>query len=396
MEKIKNVKTIKYNLDPRLKGFHFWISKIQDDGVTANIPIQHIVGAAIGIKDEGLKFKSQVEALERYCLYTKNPKLDGVLHKMSRFPLEKCILYSAAQEKEKDFPFLRRSLGAKTPWIGAKILGRGKAMCVPYNYVYPRKNLSRELLLDGWSTSGGAAHTSLLKASINGTLELVERDSIMCSWISRSGISRIDIDSVYKNTTRQLIETLSRLGLEVSLFASKNELGIVTVISVLDNPTEKFHSFGSACRADIFIAIEKAIYESVMIRNTQYELVRHNLVKKSTGLLRHVAAPIIYGRKMTGWLFDSKIPTETISNIIKSQPSTDGQIAEIIQKKFTVLVINFSNTTLSKKISVVKCIAPELHPLEISAERIHGDLRRIISFSGRSKININPYIHPFG
>ena len=399
MEKQNLFKTKQFKLDKRLAGFYCYVTNFKNKTKISDIPIGYTIGAAVGTRKNNLRARSRYEAIERYCLYTK--EISGIQFecvsntKKQYFPIKKCILYSPNQESKPDFPFLKRKSKEKIPWVKAKELNKTNIF-LPYHYVFPQKRKNEINRVDTWSTSGGASHLSTVQAIINGVLELVERDTVMCSWISKSGISRIDINTINSKRLNKLIGLLKELEIIVFLFSAKNEFGITTIIAALDKKDENFLSFGSACKADIYIAVEKAIYEAIMIRNTQYQLIKHNLVKSSRGLLRHVAAPIIFGEKICLWLFDKNIKTEAINQIIGMQPKKDTEIVEIIKKNFRVFVFNYSDQKVSKKTKVVKCIAPQLHPLELSSNLNHGDLKRVRQFANKSKIKTNYFIHPFG
>lgn len=400
MEKYNNFTTEEFKLDKRLAGFYCYITSFKDKEKIENIPIEHIIGVAVGADKDDLRARSRFEAVERYCLYTKNTT--GMRFMYARntnkpyFPVEKCIFYSKNQESLSNFPFLKRRSKQKTYWVNTHSLNNNSNIFLPYHYVFPRREIDRCELFDGWSTNGGASHFSVNRAIVNGVLELVERDAIMCSWISMSGVSKIDMATLNSKRLYKLIKLLNKLGFDVSLFSAKNELGISTIIAILDKKNECFLSFGSACKADMYIAAEKAIYESVMIRNTQYELIRHRLVKNSEGLRRHVAAPIIYGRKMCSWLFNGKIKVESMQMAEKTQPKSDNQIVGLIKKNFSLNIFDYSDRSVSKNLKVIKCIAPQLHPLELSSIIYHADLRRVKQFANSSVIKVNHFIHPFG
>ncbi len=389
-----------FQLDTKLDNFYAVICSLNKK-ISSDISPANLVGAAFGLERKNLRTRAIFESVERYCLYSKNSEKyiaykplctteSGVLQ------IKHCNLYSLNQQKSKDFPFLKRKSTSRILWSKVVKINDGLEYFIPYHYVFPRKNLSKNKLLGAWSSSGAAAHVSMEKAIINGVLEVVERDSLMCSWISKTGVQSIDIKTIFLKSTKKIINELKSKGFDLNLFAITNDLNICTIFALLKHKNENFASFGSACRADLSVSVEKAIYEAVMIKNTQYQMLDNSLVENSTGLQRHVIAPIIFGKKMYSWLFSKKIEKTSLRILSKRHLKKDRDILSMVLRNFDVFMFDFSDKTISKKIKVVKCIIPSMQPLEVSTEVGYDINPRIVQFSGKSKLDINSFIHPFG
>ena len=228
MEKQNLFKTRELRLDTRLNGFYCYVTYPSDRLKIKEIPTGFIVGAAVGIKKNNLRTRSKYEAIERYCLYTKNTlkiKFESAdITKKGYFPLKNCILYSQNQETKTNFPFLKRKSNKKIAWVKTKGLN-GSDIFLPHHYIFPKKERNELKRVDTWSTNGGASHPSTNQAIINGVLELVERDTLMCSWISKSGISKIDKNTIDSKKLIKLIGLLKKEKLEC--FCSRQRTNLV-------------------------------------------------------------------------------------------------------------------------------------------------------------------------
>ena len=395
MGKTNNIEFYQIVLDKSLAGFKCVAAKVCMD---LDVPDEYLMGVAVGSSaDKSLRKRAISEAWERYLLYSSKPsrmlKRPANYGGLKFVSTDSCVLFSRKQEAKRGFPFTSKRSRRMTYWVEAKKSQGDKQVFIPYHYLYARKKIDLGNFIDGWSTNGAASHKGEALALTNGILELKERDSIMCSWITKRRLFSVKNNEFGSKTLSHKIRILENNGFRVAFFVVIDDLGIATVISVLISKNLPYYSLGSACRGNIETAAEKAILESIMIRNSQIELMKQTKLNKNTGLRRHILAPAIYGKKICSWMFKS--PHITLEKICKSHPRKEKDIVKKIQEKFDLYHFSYNKRSFNRPFSVVKCVIPMFQPLDISSEWLHDDYRRVRAFSDR-KFTPNRYIHPFG
>lgn len=354
------------------------------------------VGAQFGLNGDNLNIGAEVEAWERLHLFTSDCQN---LHQgeIETYDINKCILYTPEQESGSNFLYARRlELGKLTLASSAR---NGIPVLLPRHYIYPRHNHNKNLTLDGWTTNGGAGHTSVKNAVSSGIFELLERDSVMCSWASQTNTYKIELNQIKDNPRMQkILHSLNNSNLELNLFAIVSDIGIVTVVAALISKSPPFLSFGTSCKIDIFKSLEHAIFEAVMIRKTQLGLLSEKVdIAKLRGLRRHIMSPVENRPGVSDWLFTLK--TIEIDKLALSHPSNVDEALGRVYDKFDVFykLVATQKTSSLGTVYVVKCAMPQLHPLEVSTEIAHQDFRRIQQFSSAKKCSKGDLLkHPYG
>ncbi|WP_231559901.1 YcaO-like family protein [Geobacillus sp. FSL W8-0032] len=129
---------------------------------------------------------------------------------------------------------------------------------------YPPKRIKRENKLN-WATTNGLSFdkNSLELAYLKGTMEICERDSIMCWWYKE--IEAVELTDLKMNMSlKEIIQTIEFNNYDIHVYRINNDLPCHNVM-VLIYSEQYFpkYALGSASSNNIYKAIEHAIYESV-------------------------------------------------------------------------------------------------------------------------------------
>lgn len=362
--------------------------------------IPKLFGAAFGFKQEELLRRAASEAVERYCGYKF--KVDDFLSKSYSgvrrgvVNLKSFIGYKKSGELECWI----KSNNRKVHWVECLALGNGTKELLPACLVYP---LGETEKFDKYNSSGLAAGSNVEMATTNAICELMERDSIMCSWMAGgANMFKIKPEFVENDVVRLLISSLQTQNIRCYLYGILNDFKIVTIVSVLEHDNAPYYSFGSSCKTDPFLATQRAIEESLMIYRSQSILINNKYKKRKVeNLTDHIMSTT--KKSSRSFIKNLKnldfIPHSKFVNLIKK--STFKSQIELINRVkklgYTVYSVRLSDLNLEKdKYFVVRAVIPGLHPLETNHLKLHLDLRRIKKFVGNEKVKINKIPHPFG
>ena len=170
--------------------------------------------------------------------------------------------YSAAQQARREFPYAPFRADREIPWKRAIDFFSGNELFVPADCVY----FSSELAKLGFrsphtsaNSSGAAAYTTLEGALARATLELLERDAFMMTWMLRRPTVKIDPRSLPAYLARRL-KALEDAGLRVAV--KDISLDTVPVVCAFGQHRERhFSCVGAAGSFEPEDAIERALAE---------------------------------------------------------------------------------------------------------------------------------------
>jgi ribosomal protein S12 methylthiotransferase accessory factor len=122
-------------------------------------------------------------------------------------------------------------------------------------------------LLFGSSTNGLASGNSVLEATIQALLELIERDIWSFEFVR--GASKLVDAASLPDDVREIIERAERNGLQLKVRTIPNEYGMpffAAFVFDLNNPTRKSFNGGWACDLDRDRALVRAVTEAAQSR----------------------------------------------------------------------------------------------------------------------------------
>lgn len=181
----------------------------------------HRVSSGKGMTLEETIQSTLGEAVERYSSRTWDPTevtfaRRGDLDATSLDPAE-LVLYAAPQYQELGYtPYDGNNI---LGWVPARSLATGGVSLVPALAVYlnyrPR---SREEHLFPITSNGLATGPTLLDAVLAATLEVLERDAFLVTWMNRLPCTSVDPQSHPDPEVRELVSAFARRRVDVRLF----------------------------------------------------------------------------------------------------------------------------------------------------------------------------------
>jgi ribosomal protein S12 methylthiotransferase accessory factor len=165
-------------------------------------------------------------------------------------------------------PILQREVDLDGPLLLASVqdLESGVECSIPAELVYyPAPNVGQSLF--GSSTNGLASGNSVLEASIQALLELIERD--IWSFESVRPASKLVDPATLPDNVRQIVERADQNGLKLRVRSVPNDYGLpFFAVFVFDpeNPSRKTFNGGWACDLNRDRALVRAVTEAAQSR----------------------------------------------------------------------------------------------------------------------------------
>lgn len=162
------------------------------------------------------------EAIERYAASLPNPA-----HLVWKRPAElqgdyldprDLRLYSDSQYRRRAFPFARYSARARHPWVRGRWLTTQDPVWVPAICVFLSLTLERTQLICQGTSNGLAAAPTIDDAALRATLELIERDALMASWVTARPGRRLATDSSWDPRLRRVVDAIETMGASVEVY----------------------------------------------------------------------------------------------------------------------------------------------------------------------------------
>ncbi|MGW5332360.1 YcaO-like family protein [Streptomyces bauhiniae] len=229
-----------------------------------------------GITREAARASAMMEAIERYCgeqgdrhgfhgTIAEATQLSSVLHPTR-------LVLVRGHEWSEDVPL---------EWWPTHNLVDDRIVLVPAAAVFtPYKRRPR---LIGGHSDGLAAGNSPLEATVHALYELVERDCTAFGETLRDAV-RIDLTGL-SGVARDVRDRLLSAGVEAHLFAFRNEIGIPTFYSILDDRVSRDPALitaGAGCHLDPHVGISRALTEAVQSRLSVISGGREDLARMAS------------------------------------------------------------------------------------------------------------------
>ena len=184
-----------------------------------------------------------------------------------------CARDVAGQERADDaildfVPLLQREVDLDGSLLLASVrsLERGDEYAIPAELIYyPAPDCGQSLF--GSSTNGLASGNSLLEASIQALLELIERDIWSFEFVR--GASRLVEAASFPDDVREVVDRAERNGLQLKVRTIPNNYGMpffAAFVFDLNNPSRKTFNGGWACDLDRDRALVRAVTEAAQSR----------------------------------------------------------------------------------------------------------------------------------
>lgn len=165
-------------------------------------------------------------------------------------------------------PLLQREIEVDGPLLlaSARNLASGDECAIPAELIfYPARDVGQSLF--GSSTNGLASGNSLLEATIQALLELIERDIWSFEFVR--GASKLVESESLPDEVREIVERAERNGLHFKVRTIPNDYGMpffAAFVFDLNNPSRKTFNGGWACDLDRDRALVRAVTEAAQSR----------------------------------------------------------------------------------------------------------------------------------
>lgn len=160
------------------------------------------------------------EALERYApslpdvasrvVWRRLDELDGQV-----LDPRALSLYSDEQYERADFEWVRFDPSLRHPWVRGAWLHDDTPVWVPAVCAFLSLEVGREHLICQGTSNGLAASHDARDAELRATLELIERDALLTTWLTGRPARRIALDETLEPELARLVAGLARLGARV-------------------------------------------------------------------------------------------------------------------------------------------------------------------------------------
>jgi ribosomal protein S12 methylthiotransferase accessory factor len=189
-----------------------------EDGALRTLP----VGWGKGLTVSGALLSGVGEAIERYAASLPDPdrvvwKRPDELRGAYLDPLT-LPLYTDEQYRAKGFPCARYSPRVRHPWVQGVWLGTNVKVWVPAILVFLSMAIESGQEFCRGTSSGLAAAGDFDEAALRATLELIERDALMASWLTSTPGRRLELDSTCDPRLLDIVDAIVSLGATVETY----------------------------------------------------------------------------------------------------------------------------------------------------------------------------------
>ena len=370
------------------------------------------VTSGVGETEESANNSAVGEAVERYCsgYVQKNRLLFGAYKKSAKnyMAIDDYINNNHSEDSriEADVPLIYG-------WVYGENLTKAEKVLVPAAIVWDtyKPILPQETYLTHGQVSGSACGRTQTEASINGLLEVIERDSFMITWLNKLAVSKIDVYSFPK--VKEIFgEFFQRDSFELHLVDTTTDIGIPSVFGIMKSADGKLYVGGSA-RIDMESAVIKTLLEITQLyignKNIMYSTtkarIEANAIKKSSDRIQYYLQQEAH--KNLDFLYKSQVIKSYVD--YKTYAGNEQQKLTFIIEKLkaanldSIIVDVTTEDVKSVGLSVVKAVIPGTVPLIYSENEKQLNNRRIFDLPVKlgysdtalhvAELNTNP--HPF-
>lgn len=368
-------------------------------------------GCALDSHKAGSNTRALFESLERYAssVFMKDElttasqnELGGAAMDLATVP--RC---SEAEYADPRCPLRPADPGKPIRWVPAVALGTGRECYVPLvmSHLYLRPN-KHECFWNQIST-GVAAHTDLQAAIVSAILEVVERDAIALTWLTRLPLAEVLPGGGEAMRLRSLAQ---RSGCRYDLFDATTDVGIPTIYGVQRRPHHASLAQLVACASgyDAAAAYRKALYELAQLNHVDW--ASHTPPEDPRDILSLEEGATYMARPERSEAFgflSAGLRTRKLEHFDAVEPSGhEAKIADLRHRLASlgceVYLVNLTTDDLAQAgVHVVRAIIPGLLPMSplyraryLGHPRLY-DYARKMGLRGFSERDVNPYPQPF-
>lgn len=210
------------------------------------------------------------EAIERYSAC----QWPAAVHRAPLAALEGDVLdprdlalYADEQYARPGFPYARFDSERAIDWVRGRWLDDGSPVWVPALAAYLHYPARPAETFCGVTSNGLAAGGSAANAELRATLELLERDSLMLAWLSRSPPRPLSVDHSLDDAAAEALRQLKRYAPELEFYLLDCEVPVSVVACLSVGDGERWPGVAVGLGADLSptAAVRKAILEQAQV-----------------------------------------------------------------------------------------------------------------------------------
>ncbi|RLK59332.1 YcaO-like family protein [Actinokineospora cianjurensis] len=343
------------------------------------------------------------EAIERYSASLPDPDrvvwaraadLDGEVLDPREFPL-----YEPEQYAARGFPYVAYDRRIDHPWVRGSWLGTDKAVWVPAVFSYLAMGLLPEHLIAQGTSNGLAAGTDADSAAVCATLELVERDAMMCAWLSGAKGRFVELDDTLDIEVADVVEALREAGPAVEVYVLPTSAYGTTAIALAIGDGRRWPAISlglgsdrsprAAIRAAVLELAQTAPHLAALLRDG-HRAPRH--AGEVREMLDHAA---FYFPPARMEAFDRLRCGGTSRLADLPEPAFDTSVADLAGHLGTagirVAVVDVTSADVATSpFRVVRAVSPDLQPISYG----HGVHRAPVSRLRHRGAPIRRLVHP--
>jgi YcaO-like protein with predicted kinase domain len=295
-------------------------------------------------------------------------------------------------------PLLQREVDLDGALLLALVheLESGSECAIPAELIfYPAPDVGQSLF--GSSTNGLASGNSVLEATIQGLLELIERDIWSFEFIRRA--SRLVDAKSLPEDVREIVERAERNGLQLKIRTIPNDYGMpffAVFVFDLNNPSRKTFNGGWACDLDRHRALGRAVTEAAQSRvafihgGRKVRAAQTPRTTDSTAGAQEQEAQLVR-QHMIGvsdarqQMLFSDIPDVAVAGTLQEKlDAVIARLRRVVQKPIYRVVL----TSPESPLQVVRVVVPLLENLKETQLRVGWRLKASIEKHKEAQIEV--------
>lgn len=234
-----------------------------------------VPGAGVSADPLEAQVRAIGESIERYCMcvYDQQQFVRATAEELGELAidLERLATCAPSEHSVQHNYFVRPRKDVPLRWVKGISLISGEPRYVPAMMVFlhfPPEHRDEQIWIP--ISTGCACHTDLVQALVSGICEIVERDSLMLTWLHQLPLPRIDLgdESQWPDRLRLMMELTRESHLEYHFFDATSDLGIpcIYALQLNDHTSLLSNLVVSAVRLDPVQAIVRVLEEGCTSR----------------------------------------------------------------------------------------------------------------------------------
>jgi ribosomal protein S12 methylthiotransferase accessory factor len=335
------------------------------------------LGWGKGLTISGALLSAIGEAIERYAaslpdarrvVWRRPDELDG-----EYLDPRSLALYTPAQYKREDFPYVQFDPSFHHPWVLGRWLGSNSPVWIPAVFAFLSLSVRPEHFICQGTSNGLAAWTDFEEAALRATMELVERDAFLTAWFNACPGQPILLDATLDPLLRQVLEGIKALGAIVEVYTLPTSLCGTTVLCLALGDGDQYPgaTIGLSTDLDPRSALRQAVLELGQTGPYLRRMMRSKVlpvppsIPSVQELLQHAAFYFPRDRSATfDRLRSNETPIPLCDLDLTRSRSLKNCASELSQSGIRVALVDVTSADVATgPFQVVRAVSSDLQPL---------------------------------